>query len=180
MACGRLCALASSQRVWLSWLHKHTGRARRPVFVDTGLRGCEHLMWNISLAKGVRSRVFFASLCKLVSLMQWRRWEVLLLLWITHLQHEYRVRSLTHKVGVVVVWGNIWVSCHHCQCWWLLCVGSVGPVPSVSGKDGRAAAISYKGVLPEIPLTVPHKLVFSGKWLLFVVNSSYRKASHKN
>lgn len=171
MAHGWLCTLASSQRVWLSWLHKHTGRAWRPVFVDTGLRGCEHLTWNISLAKRVRSRFFYLSLqtCLPDSVAALGSPPVTMnTLWI--LQHEYRIHNLTHKV----LGGNMWASCLCCQCWWLPYVGSVGPVPSVSRKDSRAAAISCKGGLPEIPLTVTHKLVFfqgNGFYLLWILHT---------
>lgn len=160
VAHGRLCVLASSQSARLHWLHKHTGRAWSLGFVGTGFQGWERLMWNISLADGARNRFFYLSLH---TCLLWQHWETSLLLRITNFQREYRVPGLPRQDS-----GEPYSSpaapCHHCQPWWSC---------AISQQEGCEAVLtSCHGACPKSPLHNIHKLVFSGKWLLFVVNSS--------
>lgn len=156
----RLCILASSQSACLHWLHKHIGKALSLGFVGTGFQGWERLMWNISLADGARSRFFYLSLhtCLLVL---WQCWEASLLLQITNFQCEY---SVNFPVWPIKILGTVWAPCRRCQPRWSC---------AICQQEGcKAALTSCHGACPKSPLPNIHKLVFSGKWLLFVVNSS--------
>lgn len=164
MAHGQLCTLASSPRVWLSWLHRHTGRAWRPVFVDTGLRGCEQLTWNISLAKGVRSRFYLSLQIHLLDSAA--------------AQGNPPVpmnNSSPARIGVHLltqkVWGETWASsllglvAALCGISWSCAIGQ---------REGwQSCCPSCKRDLPEIPLTITHKLGFffqgNGFYLLWIL-----------
>jgi len=135
-------------------------KGMEPWLCCTGFQGWERLMWNISLADGARNRFFYLSLH---TCLLWQHWETSLLLRITNFQREYRVPGLPRQDS-----GEPYSSpaapCHHCQPWWS-CANS-------QQEGCEAVLTSCHGACPKSPLHNIHKLVFSGKWLLFVVNSS--------